>query len=202
MQSSGEKRTLVFSILPHMKQLVVFVQLLMFASVANAQSFEGTLTYEQKMGGNTSEIVLQLEANRVHITRNEGKVLHYIYQGNGQLMAWAKGEAKPTTTEIVAPVAPKTTLTGQKRLIAGMEAQEFRFTLKDGSVFTGWYTTALNVAHNRLITPIQGDLWGFLPTDGVLMQWQVKNAKQTTVIEGKLIDFQAGSVLQSAFEFR
>jgi hypothetical protein len=185
-----------------MKQLFVFVQLLIFASVANAQLFEGTLTYEQKMGGNTSEIVLQLEANRVHITRNEGQVLHYVYQSNGQLMAWAKGEMKPIATEIAAPLAPKITLTGQKRLISGMEAQAFRFTLKDGAVFTGWYTTAIKVAHNRLITPIQGEIWGFLPADGVLLQWQVKSPKQTTLLEGKLTDFQAGSVPQSAFDFK
>jgi hypothetical protein len=83
-----------------------------------------------------------------------------------------------------------------------MEAQEFRFTLKEGAVFIGWYTTAIKVAHNRLITPIQGEIWGLLPADGVLLQWQVKSPKQTTFLEGKLTDFQAGSVPQSVFDFK
>jgi hypothetical protein len=202
LQSSREKRTLVFSISSYMKQLVVFVQLLMFTFAAQAQSFEGTLTYEQKIGGSTAEIVLQLEANRVHITRKEAQVLHYVYQTDGQLMAWAKGEAKPTRTEIGSVTAPKVMLTGQKRLMAGMEAQEFRFTLKDGSEFTGWFTTALKVKHNQLITPIQGDYWGFLPADGVLIQWQIKGTKQPVLIEGKLMDFKAGKLPANTFEFQ
>lgn len=202
MQSSREKRTLVFSISSHMKQLIVFVQLLMFGFAVQAQSFEGTLTYEQKMGGGTSEIVLQLEANRVHITRNEAQVLHYVYSSDGRLMAWAKGEAKPTYTEVAAVEVPKIELTGQKKLLAGMEAQEIRFKLNDGSVFTGWYTTALKVKHNQLITPIQGDYWGFLPGDGVLMQWQLKSPKNTMLIEGKLIDFKAASLPAQAFDFQ
>lgn len=185
-----------------MKQLIVFVQLLMFGFAVQAQSFEGTLTYEQKMGGGTSEIVLQLEANRVHITRNEAQVLHYVYSSDGRLMAWAKGEAKPTYTEVAAVEVPKIELTGQKKLLAGMEAQEIRFKLNDGSVFTGWYTTALKVKHNQLITPIQGDYWGFLPGDGVLMQWQLKSPKNTMLIEGKLIDFKAASLPAQAFDFQ
>jgi len=74
--------------------------------------------------------------------------------------------------------------------------------LKDGSEFTGWYTTALKVAHNQLVTPIQGEYWGFLPTDGALMEWQVKSPKKTVVIEGRLMDFQAGTLPASAFVFQ
>ncbi len=202
MQSRRKKRTLVFLISLIMKQLVVFVQLLMFAAAAQAQWFEGTLTYEQKMGGSTAEVVMQLNANKVHITRKESPVLHYVYQTDGQVLAWGHGEAKPTRTEILAPAVPKLTLTGQKRIIAGMEASEFQFKLKDGSAFTGWYTTALKVKHNQLITPIQGEHWGFIPSDGLLMQWQIKSPKQSVILEGKLMDYNAGKVAPQSFEFQ
>jgi len=185
-----------------MRLFVVLLQILMVAFAANGQQFEGRLNYEQKMNGVTSGVLVQLEANRIHITRNEAQVLHYVFQANGQLMSWVKGEAKPTNTEVALPAVLKTTLTGRKRIIAGMEALEFGFTLKDGSEFTGWYTTALKVAHNQLVTPIQGEYWGFLPTDGALMEWQVKSPKKTVVIEGRLMDFQAGTLPASAFVFQ
>ncbi len=76
--------------------------------------------------------------------------------------------------------------------MAGFKAQSVRYELADGSVFEGWYTTDLAFQHNAFVNRLLGHEWGWLPANGVLLRWQLSNAKGITQIVGELESYKAG----------
>ncbi|MFN3529402.1 MAG: hypothetical protein ACK417_05725 [Bacteroidia bacterium] len=185
-----------------MKLYLVTALLSLLSGSLFAQAFEGWLFYEQKWQGKATEVIIGMASDKAHIHRKEAVALHYVLQAGGELTAWGEGEYQPSQSRVQPVVLPEFKKLSGHKIISGLKAKELSYTLSDGSVLSGWYTTELDVAYNQFIAPVQGEYWGVLPENGTLLSWKVVSAKGNLLLEGKLTHHQKEQLPAESFSFR
>lgn len=180
-----------------MRSFVLF--LILLVNSASAQDFAGTFSYVQILGGEEQQVNVQLDGPQAHIHRSEAGGLHYVVQADGSMLAWLETATQGTQTKVPAVLPLKALSTNKSKVMSGLTVQDFSLALPDGSRLEGWFAPTLQADYNAVIAPIQGNLWGVLPSLGMPIEWKVVDAKGKTIIEVRLVDYELLTPPAAAF---
>lgn len=162
------------------------IGVLMF-SASGAQSYRGTLLYEQVIGGVTTPVSITVEENRVVIERREAVALQYISSNTGTLDVRVDGGPAVEVPLPELDAASEMKYGTAIKSVGGFACKSVIQTLNGGMILEGWATESISAPWNRLIRSVQGQEWGQTSGFGAMVEWVVKGAKGDVILSGRLM---------------
>ena len=152
-----------------------------------AQSYRGTLLYEQVIGGVPTPVSITVEEGKVIIERKEAVSLQYISSQAGTLDVRVDGG--PAVEVPLPELDPATNMKfgTSVKTVGGFACRSVTQTLNGGLTLEGWATESISAPWNRLIRSVQGQEWGQTSGFGAMVEWEVKGAKGDEILRGRLV---------------
>jgi hypothetical protein len=170
-----------------MKNVILLMHLLGLTSGLFAQTYQGTLSYEQEIGGVKTPVSIVVEGGKAKIERMEAVKLTYTSHIEGTLEV--RVDDGPAVDLPLPELDPATGIKFGKetKILNGYECRSVYQILNGGSTLEGWFTGSIQTDWNRLIRAVQGQEWGQTPGFGVMVEWEVKGIKGDVILKGRLL---------------
>jgi hypothetical protein len=152
-----------------------------------AQSYRGTLLYEQAIGGVTTPVSITVEDDKVVIERKEAVALQYISSNAGTLDVRVDGGPAVEVPLPELDAATQMKFGAVAKTVGGYACKSVSQTLNGGMTLEGWATESISAPWNRLIRSVQGQEWGQTIGFGAMVEWEVKGAKGDVILRCRLV---------------
>lgn len=170
-----------------MKSMLLLAIGLFLCSPSWAQSFRGTLLYEQVIGGVATPVYITVEEGKVVIERKEAVALQYISSESGTLDVRVDGGPAVEVPLPELDAATEMKYGTAVKTVGGFPCRSVIQILGGGAKLEGWVTESISAPWNRLIRSVQGQEWGQTSGFGAMVEWEVKGAKGDVILSGRLV---------------
>lgn len=170
-----------------MKSIILLLLGLFLWTATWAQSYRGTLLYEQEMVGVKTPVTITVEENKVTIERKEAVTIQYISGIAGTLDVRVDGGPAVEVPLPELDLATQMKYGTEVKIVGGFACRSVSQGLNGGATLEGWATESIPAPWNRLIRSVQGQEWGQTSGFGAMVEWEVKGAKGDLILRGRLV---------------